>query len=262
MHPCLRSRCHALALATLVAAGVAHAAPVPPPPDEGTCPEVRLEPTGTDDHRDQPGVQLEEGMVIEIAQLLLLRQLLPAEIWQHREVFFHEGMRMEIGACHRRYPVPARVEIDRLPGQLHEPMGMTFVGRDLFVSQRHNVLRYRDADGDGVPEPAGAITEDWPWDNRHQFSPGLVHRRENGRDVLYGALTVSILKGGTSMPSPPNRGTVYRVAVPPLGETSPVEYIAGGLRTPDGVGAGPRKGPGYGKANRSNSGSAALPRGI
>ena len=31
--------------------------------------------------------------------------LLPAEVWRNREVFFHDGMRMEVGPCHRRYPV-------------------------------------------------------------------------------------------------------------------------------------------------------------
>ena len=35
----------------------------------------------------------------------LVDPLLPPEIWRNREQFFHDGMRLEIGPCHRRYPV-------------------------------------------------------------------------------------------------------------------------------------------------------------
>ncbi|HEU4430413.1 MAG TPA: DUF1329 domain-containing protein [Myxococcota bacterium] len=41
--------------------------------------------------------------MIEHAELALLRDLLPSEVWQHRDVFFFEGMRLTIGPCHRRY---------------------------------------------------------------------------------------------------------------------------------------------------------------
>ena len=45
-------------------------------------------------------------MIINEQDLLLLERLFPTEIWRHREIFFHEGMRMEIGPCHRRYVIP------------------------------------------------------------------------------------------------------------------------------------------------------------
>ncbi|MCZ6783505.1 MAG: DUF1329 domain-containing protein [Proteobacteria bacterium] len=47
---------------------------------------------------------LKEGMVLLKEDLMILRQLIPSELWRHREVFFHEGMRMVVGGCHRRYP--------------------------------------------------------------------------------------------------------------------------------------------------------------
>ncbi len=75
------------------------------PPEEGDCPAVVGVPT-LDPGKgpiDAPPVLLREGMQIEADQLLLLRRLLPPLIWQHREVFFFEGMRMVIGGCHRRY---------------------------------------------------------------------------------------------------------------------------------------------------------------
>jgi hypothetical protein len=75
-------------------------------PDEGDCPTVRAAPTAESGSEDVAPLVIREGMVLDQDDLLVLRQLVPAEIWQHREVFFFEGMQMVIGPCHRRYPVP------------------------------------------------------------------------------------------------------------------------------------------------------------
>ena len=78
-------------------------------PDEGDCPTVSGR-AAIDEHgiaRDVAAVTLKEGMELGIEDLLILRSLVPAEIWAHREVFFFEGMRMEIGPCHRRYTAPS-----------------------------------------------------------------------------------------------------------------------------------------------------------
>lgn len=87
-------------LLALVLAAPAAAAP----PPAGRCPtrgagheEGPVEP-------DSSGVLLEEGDVITAEQLLGVRSLLPPPIWNQRQIFFYEGMRMEIGWCHRRYP--------------------------------------------------------------------------------------------------------------------------------------------------------------
>jgi hypothetical protein len=73
-------------------------------PPEGRCPSVAGVPT--DASQDAAPLRLREGMPIEYDALLALRELLPEEIWGNRRVFFYPGMRMEIGGCHRRYPVP------------------------------------------------------------------------------------------------------------------------------------------------------------
>jgi hypothetical protein len=99
-------------------------------PLENTCPRLQGPPPGAAPAEDAGPVVLKEGMVLGIDQLMLLRELLPEELWRFREVFFFEGMRMEIGPCHRRYPVPAffaeatqslsaRVELDD-EGNLHQ----------------------------------------------------------------------------------------------------------------------------------------------
>ena len=73
-------------------------------PDEGDCPTVSG--SASDGPQiDAVPITLREGMVLTADDLLILRQLVPQEIWRHRTSFFFEGMRMEIGPCHRRYPV-------------------------------------------------------------------------------------------------------------------------------------------------------------
>lgn len=94
----------ALARALLGALAVAGVAAASPPP-EGECPLVAGSPGG-EPTEDAAPVRLREGMVLEAEDLLLLRTLLPEEIWRNRDAFFHEGMRLEIGPCHRRYPTP------------------------------------------------------------------------------------------------------------------------------------------------------------
>jgi hypothetical protein len=75
------------------------------PPPEATCPTLAGQTPGAPPVEDALAVPLQEGMRLGVEQLPLLERLLPEEIWRHREVFFFEGMQMELGPCHRRYPV-------------------------------------------------------------------------------------------------------------------------------------------------------------
>lgn len=99
-----------LLLSGCLANGIAAAPSTATPPDEDDCPTVSGGSTGRAgdgaEPRDAVAVTLREGMVLTAHDLLILRQLVPKEIWAHREAFFFEGMRMEIGPCHRRYPIP------------------------------------------------------------------------------------------------------------------------------------------------------------
>ncbi|HSJ96988.1 MAG TPA: DUF1329 domain-containing protein [Myxococcota bacterium] len=47
-----------------------------------------------------------EGDVIGVEQVERLRPYLPPEFWEHRDFFFYEGMRLEIGPFHRDYAPP------------------------------------------------------------------------------------------------------------------------------------------------------------
>src|SRR5690606_17380054 len=92
----------ALALGAALGAAAAPAARAATLPPENACPTVTgAAAEGSD---DAVGVPLREGTAIGMGDLLLIRELLPPEIWKYREVFFYEGMRLEIGPCFRRYP--------------------------------------------------------------------------------------------------------------------------------------------------------------
>jgi hypothetical protein len=73
------------------------------PPPEGRCPTRNAAP-GAEPEIDDGGPLVREGEALSLERILQLRTLLPPELWSHRDVFFHEGMRMEVGWCHRRYP--------------------------------------------------------------------------------------------------------------------------------------------------------------
>ena len=53
----------------------------------------------------ESAIQMREGMIFSDKQLPALQSLLPPEVWQEREIFFFEGMRMVLGPCFRNYPV-------------------------------------------------------------------------------------------------------------------------------------------------------------
>jgi len=86
------------ALVTLLAAASASAG-LPP---EDQCPTLTGIP-GAGPGEDAIAYRLREGQLLHFADMLLLGQLLPTEVWRNRDAFFHEGMRMELGPCHRRY---------------------------------------------------------------------------------------------------------------------------------------------------------------
>src|SRR5688572_6888207 len=68
-------------------------------PIADACPAI-AGPSGTAPVRVYP------GMVLTRADLPRIASVVPAEVWRHRAVFFPDGMRIAIGACHRRYAPP------------------------------------------------------------------------------------------------------------------------------------------------------------
>jgi hypothetical protein len=75
-------------------------------PAEGSC-NPQGGPIGLSFREDVAGVPFETGDTFEMDGLQALKDYLPDFLWQERERFFYEGMRLEIGPCFRDYSAPA-----------------------------------------------------------------------------------------------------------------------------------------------------------
>ncbi|MFF7534227.1 family 16 glycoside hydrolase [Streptomyces bobili] len=126
-----------------------------------------------------------------------------------------------------------QVTVKKVASGLREPMGVKYVDGALYVSQKHELTRLVDRDGDEVTDEYRTVAT-WPYGgNFHEFAFGLLHRD----GYFYVNLSVAIdLGGATTTPQPaPGRGTTYKVNA----KTGRISPVAGGLRTPNGIGWGP-----------------------
>jgi glucose/arabinose dehydrogenase len=128
---------------------------------------------------------------------------------------------------------PEAVTVTEVASGLSEPLGMKFIDGELHVSQRTAVTRLRDTNGDGYYETKDTIGGGWVSNNYHQFHFGLIEKD----GFAYTTLSTSIHFDypGLNGPNPPNRGTLVRTDL----TTGEVSYLAGGLRTPNGLCFGP-----------------------
>ncbi|KAB1161971.1 DUF1080 domain-containing protein [Micromonospora sp. AMSO12t] len=128
---------------------------------------------------------------------------------------------------------PGQVTRQRVATGLQEPMGLKIVDGKIYVSEKAKLTELNDTNGDGVTDQYRTVAT-WPFgSNFHEFGFGLLYRD----GYFYLNLSVSINYGGaTTDPQPaPNRGTTIRVNR----STGAIDYVAGGLRTPHGIGWGP-----------------------
>ncbi len=163
-----------IAAAGLVAGVLlAPAAPALELPPEGQCPPY---PAPGGPSRDAPPRDLEPGERIDRAQLWRLRDYLPAEVWQHRALFFFDGQELEIGPCQRRYAAPAAFE-----QATREARGRARLDAD---------GRLLGAPAAGLPFAPAAIASDdpmagarWAWSHRHRWLGGGLQGRFRIRHV-------------------------------------------------------------------------------
>ncbi|GGX95296.1 family 16 glycoside hydrolase [Streptomyces fructofermentans] len=126
-----------------------------------------------------------------------------------------------------------QVRVKKVASGLREPMGIKYVDGSLYVSQKHELTRLVDKDRDEVTDEYRTVAT-WPYGkNFHEFAFGLLYRDGH----FYVNLSVSInLGGATTVPQPaPGRGVTYKVNR----KTGRITPVAGGLRTPNGIGWGP-----------------------
>jgi hypothetical protein len=128
---------------------------------------------------------------------------------------------------------PDQVVVEKIADGLTEPMGLAVVDGSIYVSQKHELTELVDLNGDGVIDDYRTVAT-WPFGgNFHEFAFGLLY----DKGYFYANLSVAIDYGGaTTDPQPAaNRGTTIKVHA----KTGKITYLAGGLRTPNGMTWGP-----------------------
>lgn len=120
----------------------------------------------------------------------------------------------------------------RIARGLSEPMGLAVWNGRVFVTEKNEATELVDGDGDGLFETYRCLSHDWPCTmDYHEYLFGAVVRDSH----LYFAASVAMNSRGVDNRQAPLRGSVIKVHV----DTGATEIVAGGLRTPDGVGSGP-----------------------
>ena len=113
---------------------------------------------------------------------------------------------------------------------LHEPLGLTYHNGDLFTTQRSEVTRLRDTNGDGVADEFLCAAKGWGVSGSyHEYAYGP---KFDPAGNMWVTLNCSMGKG--AFPERNWRGYSLRVA--PSGEWQPV---SGGMRSPCGIGINP-----------------------
>lgn len=125
-----------------------------------------------------------------------------------------------------------QIEVKQIARGLAEPLGLKVVDGEIYVLQKQELTRLVDEDGDDVTDVYETVANDWgATGNFHEFAFGLVYKDGH----FYATLATAILPGGASAdPQDPDRGTVVKINK----DTGDVEFIAKGLRTPNGIGLG------------------------
>ncbi len=171
-----------LALCLLVAADRAAGVEIPP---EGACPPYPVRPdkgTGPSAEDVVPPA-FSAGDRIDLGGIQRLESYLPQEVWERRDVFFFEGMRMEIERCHRRFALSEAFD------------AATAANQDkASLDPDGNLLGYA---GDGLPFRPEDIADDapdagtrWAWNSRYRFVGGgfrggfrIIHVLKRGRTL-------------------------------------------------------------------------------
>ncbi|MBK7404263.1 MAG: hypothetical protein IPJ41_06420 [Phycisphaerales bacterium] len=139
---------------------------------------------------------------------------------------------------------PGTVQPERIAGGFYDPTGLAVVDGAIYIAHKPDITKIWDSDGDGKFDRREVFAKGWVSDNYHHFAFGMLPKD----GYLYGTLSTSIYFDNTMKadhvigdvvamngPNPEHRGTCWRVNL----ETREFEYLAGGLRTPNGIGEGP-----------------------
>ncbi len=127
---------------------------------------------------------------------------------------------------------PADIKFKRIATGLAEPLGIKVVDDEIYILQKQELTKLIDNDGDEIIDEYQTVSNQWRVSaNFHEFAFGLEYKD----GFFYGTLATAIMPGGASAsPQIPDRGKVVKINK----ETGETEFVAKGLRTPNGIGFG------------------------
>ena len=127
---------------------------------------------------------------------------------------------------------PESIKVTRIATGLAEPLGLKVVDDEIYVLQKQELTKLIDHDGDGIIDEYQTVCDDWKVSaNFHEFAFGLEYKD----GYFYATLATAILPGGASAnPQIPDRGKAIRISK----DNGSLEFVAHGLRTPNGIGTG------------------------
>ncbi len=127
---------------------------------------------------------------------------------------------------------PAKITVKRIASGLAEPLGLKVVDDVIYVLQKQELTRLKDLNGDEIIDEYYTVSNQWRTSaNFHEFAFGLAFKDEH----FYATLATAINPGGAStQPQIQDRGRVVKINK----NTGVTEFIAHGLRTPNGIGIG------------------------
>lgn len=127
---------------------------------------------------------------------------------------------------------PSKMKATVIAEGLAEPLGLKVVDDEIYVLQKQELTHLIDHDGDGKTDEYRTLCGAWKVSaNFHEFAFGLAYKD----GFFYAALATAIEPGGKSTnPQIPDRGKVVKISR----EDGSHEFMASGLRTPNGIGWG------------------------
>ncbi len=124
------------------------------------------------------------------------------------------------------------ITVKKIASGLAEPLGLKVVNNEIYVLQKQELTKLIDHNGDDIIDEYRTHSYGWKVSaNFHEFAFGLVYKD----GYFYATLATAILPGGASaQPQISDRGKVVKISE----ADGSTEFIAHGLRTPNGIGIG------------------------
>lgn len=142
-----------------------------------------------------------------------------------------------------------RLKVTTLCDWLYEPGAIAVVGTNIYVGEKDRIVRFNQGTEKSRFEKGEetVLLDGLSTPNFHTFTIGFEHLKKDGELYLVGNLTTAVLSGGKRATMSPPNPKVYRGSTFTLGpitgnetaDSLKVNFLAGGFRTPNGLGIGP-----------------------